>query len=65
MAKYDRLEPDEDKPGSPRNQMLRDMTQIGIANELAEANRLHRKMIEWMFPQMSGKELLVIKEDEA
>lgn len=40
MGKYGKLEPDEDHPDSTRNQMLRDMVQIAIANEQAEANRL-------------------------
>jgi len=36
-----------------------------IANELAEANRLNRKHIEWSHPDMSGKMLQDVKEDKA
>ncbi len=36
-----------------------------ISNELAEANRLMRKNIEWSHPELSGKMLQEVKEDRA
>lgn len=41
-GKYDHLQPDEDRPDSRLNETFRDLVQIGIANELAEANALKR-----------------------
>lgn len=43
MGKYTKYEPDEDHPEHIHSdQVKRDLVQIGIANELAEMNRLKR-----------------------
>jgi len=47
MGKYDRYEPDEDHPEyTESHQLKRDLVQIAIANELAEANRYTRTELE-------------------
>ena len=57
MGKYDRYLRDDTDP--------KDEVQIMIASELAEANRLMRKHIEFTHPEMNGKQIVEIREDKA